>query len=130
MKKTLISLLIVTLCVGLAFAAYITKADYESAQAGTGSATANFTANSNRALHVYTIIGASDLSTSKLTINEGATSGTTDNYTAVGYQIVGTTGLNLGGENTPIFVGKRNYQYQFLVDGTSSNAVIVTGEYR
>jgi hypothetical protein len=93
---------------------------------GGATITVNITAATGRKAVIWGVVGRSDLSTSVIQIQEANTSGTTVNYTTVARIAVGAQTTSYGFNHAPLYVGKVNYGYRFLLDTTTANSLVVT----
>ena len=104
---------------------------YASASSTSGglTITANVAYSSSMKPVIYSIAARSDLSTSVVQIQEANASGSTTNYTTIGRWDVGAATTVRQNGYSPVFVGKKNYGYRFLLDSTTANNIIVIYQY-
>lgn len=126
--KKLLSFLACSLIASAAYAAPANLYQYAADLSDSGGATvtASVAASTGRKIVVWGVVGRSDLSTSVIQLQEADAAGVTGNYTTIMKFSVGAATATYQLQNGPLFVGKPNYAYRFLLDSTTANALLVT----
>ena len=122
MKKFLLLAILGIFSIG--FAEPFTVSDYSAASGLT--LTADITAVSGRQIKILGIIGTSDLAGSIITVQQGATTGTTSNYTTIGTIIVGAATYTQVNDKFPLIVFPTNRQARFQLNSTTANTLFIT----
>ena len=124
MKKVILSLVLMAIVASGAFAV---SSPQTQTSAGTQiSATVNIAYQANTQIDIMSLIAISDKAGSVITVQRGAATGVTTNYTTLGTIAVGAASLNLFNNAYPLIAIPKNYCARILLDATTANSLMVT----